>query len=224
MKLQMFNSHPAACFGGKYYVVDTGSPVSFSFDGANTLNIDGREFRFGSPVCKKEALDGLTGADMTGLIGMNVIAKTGLTLDPENGLLAFSANALKDSPAAVLSFDLFMGYYIVTNDVRLGAPLNNAIIDTGAPIPYVSARILAALEPTGESYEDFSPSFGALKGEYRKGALSFTGSGSARPVKVGAMPQLLDMFGIFDAILGVTSLTDKAIVFDFERKEIRLRS
>ena len=34
------------------------------------------------------------------------------------------------------------------------------------------------------------------------------------------MPQVIDMFGMFDAIFGVTALTDRRIVFDFDRQEM----
>ena len=44
----------------------------------------------------------------------------------------------------------------------------------------------------------------------------------SRGVKFGVMPQLLDLFGVFDAILGISALTDKRIVFDFNKRIIRV--
>lgn len=105
---------------------------------------------------------------------------------------------------------------------------------------YVSARRIGELEKTGllkktgEMYEDVSPELGALKGEYLCGDLVLRQGGRARRIQLGAdectrcvkfgtMPALLDMLGVFDAILGITALTDKQIVFDFERNLIGVR-
>ena len=225
MKLKMYNNHAVADYDGSLYIVDTGSPVSFRFDRADSIQINGLAFELSAPVCRKESLDKLAGTNVSGLIGMNVIAKTGLTIDLENGTLDFSADrrSVPDETEAVISFDLFGGYDIVTSDVCLNTPLKNAILDTGAPVPYISGRLISGLTPTGEHYEDFSPSFGSLSGEYLRGELSVPETALSRSVKFGRMPQVLDMFGMFDAILGITALTDKKVVFDFDRKEIRIK-
>ena len=118
-----------------------------------------------------------------------------------------------------------MGSYIVTNDIFLGKKLNNAIIDTGVPIPYVSSRLIPFFEKSGEMYKDLSPSYGVLQGELLYGDMFFDmGKHTVkRRIKVGQMPQILDMFGIFDAILGIAALTDKRIAFDFANKVIGIK-
>ena len=228
MKLFMFNNHPVVQIDGQYFIIDTGSPFSFKFDGTREMQICGQSFTLSAPHCTKRDVDTLTGADISGLIGMNVISKTGLTIDLKNGILEFSSNDQIDpgKTSAVLSFELFEllgAKYIITNDISSDVPLNHVIIDTGAPISYVSSRLLPMLTPTGEHYEDLSPEFGGvLQGEYYNCNLFLNGFRTARPVKVGTMPGMLDLFGMFDAILGISSLTDDKIVFDFDRKEIRI--
>ncbi len=227
MKLFLQNKHPVVSFPEGDFLVDTGSPISFNYLDIPVIEIDGRKHPFSQIVaCPKETADALTGGDIAGLIGMDILKKTGLTIDYENKTLDFSCGMDEIDPenAASLSFDFFMGAYMVTSDVTAGRRLKNAIIDTGAPVSYISARLTSLFEPTGESYEDFSPEYGVLRGEYRKGTLELnTDSGKrSRSVKLGVMPQLLDMFGVFDAILGISTLTDKRIVFDFNNRTIRV--
>ena len=205
------------------FIVDTGSPLSFNYLGFPALEIDGREYPFGSAVCPRETLEELTGRSIAGIIGMDVLRQTGLTVDMENMALDFSYVPCPDQTE--ISFGLFMGSYLVTDDVVLGRQLRNAIIDTGAPVPYISSRLTGLLAPTGETYEDLSPTYGVLRGEYLQGGLSLRTDalGRVRQVKVGLMPQIVDLFGLFDAILGVTALSDKRVAFDFRNSLIGVR-
>lgn len=227
MRLFMQNRHPVVRFPEGDYLVDTGSPLSFNYLGIPGIEIDGREYTFGQiRACPKETADALTGGNIVGFIGMDILQQTGLTIDFENQSLFFSCGTVADDPtdSASFSFDCFMGTYIVTSDLILGSRLKNAIIDTGAPVSYISSRLTNLCEPTGEAYEDFSPEYGTLRGEYLSGLLEInTENGRrSRSVRLGRMPQLLDMFGMFDAILGITDLTDKQIVFDFRKRMIRI--
>ena len=178
-------------------------------------------------ACPKEALDRLTGCDIAGILGLDILKQSGLTADLKQGRLELCCRT-EDMPAdrAELGFSLYMGAYIVTDDVALaqGGRLRKAILDTGAPVPYLSGRRSGALEETGERYHDLSPSFGELSGCFRRGELILpTGTGQrGRSVKFGQMPALLDNFGIFDAILGVSALTDRQIAFDFVNGRVYL--
>ena len=89
------------------------------------------------------------------------------------GTLAFSVktDGIDPNDYALLSFEFFMGNYLVTDDVFLGRQLHKVIIDTGACIPYISKRLSSMFEHTGEMYHDISPSFGVLQGEYLRGDL-----------------------------------------------------
>ncbi len=229
MQMDLPSNHPVVRLGGKEYLIDTGSPLTFSYDGDPSLEIDGREYAFSrsdliSLLCTEDAPTRLIGRRVAGIIGMDILSKTGLTLDFENRTAEFSfrPESAPGVPCAVLSFDLFMNHYIVTNDVILGRRLQNAIIDSGAPVPYVSERIAADLEKTGELYEDYSPDYGELRGEYRRGELILSAGGTeyAHSVKVGVMPAVLNMLGCFDAILGIQALTDKRVAFDFDNKKL----
>ncbi len=229
MELLMYRDHPAVRIGGNEYVVDTGSGRSFNYLRLRSLSIGPRTYPFWHEKhCSKSVLDELTGRDMAGIIGLDVISETGLTIDLEHMTLDFAA--LKEDehgPLAVLPFD--RRYGVVTTDAvsisrRLfDHRLQNAIIDTGAIVPYISQKHFRLLKETGETYEDSSPMFGRLAGEYRAGDIVLDGGRGkrTRAVRFGKMPQNLESMRVFDAVLGVSALTDRRIVFDFSRMEIR---
>ena len=228
MQLYLCNDHPVVNLGGEQYIVDTGSPVSFHYGGLQALEIGGQGFLLGSRgICDKETADALTGTDIAGFIGMEILQKTGLTIDLEQGTLDFACVPDPDASAvyAELSFDLYEGAFIVTDDLYLRRRLRGVIVDTGARIPYITSRLAEKLEQTGETYEDDSPLYGSLCGELLRGDLMFgaTDRDVVRSVQFGLMPQLLDLSGMFDGIVGMKELTDKRLVFDFEKKVLRVK-
>ncbi|MCR4724628.1 MAG: hypothetical protein K5772_04225, partial [Clostridia bacterium] len=156
MKLTMPNNHPVVRLGGDSFIVDTGSPVSFHYSGPQAVEVAGQGYLLcADPFCDKETADALTGIDVGGFIGMDILQKSGLTIDLENGELDFAAVPDPDPAAeyAQIPFDLFMGLYVVTDGLFLRRPLRGVIVDTGARIPYISSRLAGSLEKTGERYE-----------------------------------------------------------------------
>ena len=228
MQLFLCNNRPVVRLGGRNFIVDTGSPVSFHYGGRMALEIGGQGFLLCSRgICDKEMADALTGTDIAGFIGMEILQKTGLTIDLERGTLDFACVPNPDSSAiyAELAIDLYEGLYVVTDDLYLGRRLHQVIVDTGARIPCITDRLAGRLEETGEPYEDDSPQFGPLWGDLLRGSLVFgaTDRDVVRSVKWGLMPEILDLSGLFDGIVGISALTDKRLVFDFKRKVLRVK-
>ncbi len=237
MELLLFNGHHVVRIDGNNYVVDTGSPVTFNYLGLDALEIDGERYPFRNdvePPCSRAQLYWLTGRRMAGIIGLDVIRRTGLTIDLENGTLDFAVPEEEaDGPCAVLPFSFSAGQTIVTDAVSLGCGagervLRNVIIDTGATVSYVSEGCAGCLEATGELLEDYSPMLGQhISGHYLKGEVLLPADGGkrSRRVKLGIMPEMLEkaigmQLGCCDAVLGISALTDRRIVFDFNRMEI----
>ncbi len=224
MDLYLVKDHFVVRLSGKYYIVDTGSPCSFSYDGPGEIGIGGRSFRISAAPANvhKSMLDELTGGDVNGLIGTDILGKTGLTVDRATGSLDFTAPEGEPGDGhTLISFEYSNGL-LVTDDLILGRPLKNAIIDTGAVISYAAPGPAALLERTGEPYRDLSPTWRGLEGEYLSGELILPGRQEGRRVKVGLMPRALEVLGIYDAIIGPRDLSDGRIVFDFIRQEIRI--
>ncbi|MCR5214743.1 MAG: hypothetical protein K6E10_10020 [Eubacterium sp.] len=220
------NGHLVAGFSGKNYIVDTGCPLSFNYFNEKSLMLDnGREFDVnGSILCPKEVADDLSGMDISGFLGMDIIRKTGFTVDYNNKLFRFDAGSIDESDKnyLCLDFTLFLDNYILLDDVNIGGRIGKIIIDTGAPISYVSSGLLKLLEPLGERYHDYSPEYGELTGEYYMGILKIEREAGriVNDIKTGQLPGILEKFGLFDAIVGIKDITDKSIVIDFDKMNI----
>ena len=227
MKLIESNGYVIAKIEGNLFVVDTGSPLSFNYVGLDRLTVDGRSYAINAPsFCPKEKADSITGVDLAGFIGMDILKETNLTIDYENGELLFG---IKESVTPgpdfyFIPFDYLLGSYIVTDNILMNMePIGKALIDTGAPTSFVSERIARTLEKTGEHYEQDSGMFGVLTGEYRKGFMRFNSMAAAKysvPVKVGVVSGLLGAVAPVDAVIGANLLSEKCVIFDFENKRI----
>ena len=227
MKLYLPNNHIVVNLNGDYYIVDTGSPISFNYRAQPEIEIYGYGFPFNSMIgCSKDIADSLTGMDICGFIGLDILRRMNLSISFTDGSIFFNLAFLDDPHAkyTCIPFECFCNTYIVTSSLFLGSPLNNAIIDTGARISYLSSRILPLLNCTDEVYTDNSPEYGIIEGRCYCGDLKATVTNSRldRRIKVGQLPQELEAFGLFDAIIGITDLTDGRIIFDFRKQIIYL--
>ena len=227
MKLIESNGYVIAKIEGNLFVVDTGAPMSFNYIGLNQLNIDGRNYAISAPsFCPKEKADSITGVNLAGFIGMDILKETNLTIDYENKELLFGIKEnVKPGPDFYfIPFDYLLGLYIVTDNILMNMdPIGKALIDTGAPTSFVSERIARTLEKTGEHYEQDSGMFGVLTGEYRKGFMRFKSMAAAKynvPVKVGVVSGLLGAVAPVDAVIGANLLSERCVIFNFKEKRI----
>lgn len=227
MKLIESNGYVIAEIEGNLFVVDTGSPLSFNYIGLNQLNIDGWDYAINAPsFCPKEKADDITGVDLAGFIGMDILKETNLTIDYVNDELLFGIkeNVIPGPDFYFMPFEYLMGSYVVTDKILLNdEPIGKALIDTGAPTSFVSESIARRLEKTDEHYEQDSGMFGVLTGEYRKGFMRFNSMAAAKynmSVKVGVVSGLLGAVAPVDAVIGANLLSEKCVIFDFENKRI----
>jgi len=225
MKLYTPNKHIVAEIDGKFYVLDTGLPFSFSYTGDKSIRIEGKEHSL-SPagVFPKSMADSLTGMDISGFIGMNIISDTGLSIDFEQERLEFKVSE-EIGTTFDLPFSLWNGRYIETKVISIGTKLASVIIDTGACISYLSERYISGLKMTEETYRDENPQCGVIEGNFFLGEISFDGDEKGmytHPVKVGKLHPAFNGYGV-DAFLGLRTLSGKAVVFDFEHFRIGIR-
>lgn len=63
---------------GQNFIIDTGAPFSFNYLGLRVLEIDGRRFKFNNAaVVRKTMLDEMTGSDIAGIIGLDILRESG---------------------------------------------------------------------------------------------------------------------------------------------------
>lgn len=217
---------------GRNYIIDTGSPISFNYAGLTKITLDDREFAF-SPIiaCEKHVADELTGLDISGFIGMNIIKKTNLSVNFEKGEVIFGlqdVNATVTNPEFYLMpFEVDANLCIITDKILFASKhLNKTVIDTGASISYVSRKHLSEENRTQEKYFDAHPSLGNIHGNFYEGELSFSSMCALLYryiIKVGVMPEQLDALQMFDAVIGIDLLSEKYVAIDFQRKYICIK-
>lgn len=208
--------------GGRY-IIDTGSPVSFSFSGEDRITINEESFDLVPPFIPKEQADGLTGMDIEGFIGMDILSRTGLTLDRKNGWIVFDCIPPENggSKIGISVTSMMCMKYIFTGQLGInGNNLNKVILDTGAGISYVAAQYLDEKDRTDEKYEDVNPEIGEIAGYYYSAELWIPENSDARTVKVGEMPFAYTM--IADAIISPFLFGSEYLAFDFGRGTLYL--
>ena len=146
---------------GKLFILDTGSPVSFTFDDRNKLILKTLPFDLPGNLLgiKKEDMDKLSGVDVAGFIGFDIIQREGLTIDKQTQSVMFEADdtyGFTQFPVRNLSL---MGIGLMDMECDICGQRVKAIFDTGASIGYVHKSLIGDAECTGE-IEDFGPSFG----------------------------------------------------------------
>ena len=129
---EIINGHCIVDLEGKKWLVDTGSPTTFRFDGqGGCIELDGKVFSLErNRGYVKSAVDGLCGVNVFGMIGSDVLRSTSFTLcgDKKMQLLANKSDYSID-----ISFDsnVILGY------TEIEGRRVKTLFDTGAQINYL---------------------------------------------------------------------------------------
>jgi hypothetical protein len=190
----------------EWWIVDTGAPTSF---GTNSrIVLAGQEFSVAPNFLVVDAsqLSEYISMECTGLLGMDILGKFDLLLDPANQILEVSAGEL-EFEGEVVSLENLMGLPVVTAQIE-GRPYR-MVFDTGAQISYFQHQSLREFPQEGKM-TDFYPGFGQFETdihivEAEVGGLAFT-------LRCGTLPGLLGasfrMTGA-DGIIGNKILVDR---------------
>ena len=207
---------------GELFIIDTGSPVSFTFDEKNKLTLKTLPFELSVNLLgiKKEDIDKLAGVDVAGLIGFDIINKEGLTIDKKTHAVMFEADDLygyTQLPVRMLSV---MGIGLMDMECEIGGQTVKSIFDTGASVGYVHKSLIGDAEYVGE-VEDFGPSFGGeiktskYKIEVAIGDMTVSTELAKMTFAVESQVGLLG----YKAILGLNDFEWERVVIDpFEEK------
>lgn len=194
------------------FIIDSGSPISFAVDEdikSVLINNKKHNLKQCPNLSIKDITNRLTDKDVKGFIGMDILEKTGLTIDFKNNEVEFSSKV----GGHVLAFlNNSIDQYRTTKDIVINHNiLNNTYIDTGACISYVSEKYLKEENRTNEKYHDLNPLFGDIEGYFYNARIDKVTLGSGdygHTIKVGKLPPLLENLG-FDAVINPKILTDK---------------
>ena len=146
--------HPIITIDDKIYVVDTGSPASFSYTG--TIPLLGREYTVPYGEYILDDLNRVLGPRIDGLIGGEVLKRLGaVELDYSHNTITFHDMLPEVSGAAEIDVRVFLNYLVF--NMKIEGQMRRLFLDTGAPIPYLCDNILPKRDPDGY-VEDVTPS------------------------------------------------------------------
>ena len=137
---------------GSKVLLDTGSPMSFHADGVVALG--GRTYNVRTSlmgVGNGYVTDNV-GTPVDGLVGMDILGDGNVLIDVPDGRVVFGYPT--DGMTRIASGSA-LGYVSVNMDIR-GRRVT-VILDSGAPVSYVSTSLTDGLE-SAETVEDFNPS------------------------------------------------------------------
>lgn len=224
MKFILKNHHILIELEHNIYLVNTGSLLSFSYKNVGHVQIGKNEYLLShNYLIAKNVLDMLCECDISGVIGLDIIKNTGLTLDYQKEELEFKVNKKLKNKIPMEAQErekAVINHAIIVND----RVLTHTIIDTGAWVSYVAGRFLNEKDKTSRSYIDISPTIGRVSGFYYKTPVEIQGVKGSKEMKIvdlGVLHPRMELQG-YDGILSPDVLSNE-VSLDYENKIILLR-
>lgn len=219
------NGHHILETEGQLFVVDTGSPLSLSFDsGTDCVTIGGQDFILlpAQMVMNVRKLNELIGLEVDGIIGLDVLkAMSPVTFDRASGkILIRDADGEFENSADILTRDL-MGLEFTVCDILVDGQTRRVIFDTGACVGYFSGAMLKNAELVGKVH-DYAPSFGgsitadSYRVRYTLGSCETVSEIAKMPVSVGAQVRILGCEGI----IGLNDIPANVIRLDLDEGKL----
>lgn len=162
MNLSLLNNH-IVINESENILVDTGSPYSFHPSGFLTLDNDKVEVRSSLPGLSREYLSEKVGADIHGLIGMDIINKLPTFFHLRHGFIYFNDDGEYYGHPSFNMYKLpsvARGLFAII--ISVNHHFAKMIVDSGAPISYIHPRFLEGLTPDA-TLVDFSPYIGEFQ-------------------------------------------------------------
>ena len=187
------------CIGG-ILLVDTGSPMSFHEN--RLIHLEGEEFSVPTTIMGVDSsyIAEKVGVCVSGLLGMDIISKLGMTIDIPKGKLSFRPST--EGMNRILS-RMGMGY--ISMEMVVAGKSASVILDTGAPTSYVSKTFTEGLTPIGQ-VTDFNP---LVPGDtFETPIFEFPASfaGKEFTMKAGNLPSSLQIMLSFIGVDGVIGM------------------
>lgn len=202
--IKLSNGHILIEGGNGRLLVDTGSPLSFHESGR--LILGGQEFSVSTSLMGTDAeyVSNNVHERVSGLVGMDLIGRLGgVRIDVPAGKLAFGCGT--DGMMRIPSH-VGMGYVFM--DMTVNGRQVRVILDTGAPVSYVSPSLTEGLTPVGR-VTDFNP---MVPGDtFETPIFEFPASfaGKDFTMRAGHLPQLM---GVAISLLGVEGVVGMEIL------------
>lgn len=151
--LEVHHGYLLASAEDRRWLVDTGCPMSI---GEGTTRIGGRPRVLARPVAGfgPEALTGLAGVEVAGILGADVLLEAGCRIDLPGGVLVLAPRERLGRPVACGSRNL-LGTAVPAVSATLDGRGATLAFDTGAPLGYLPRGRGAARSGTGLRRRDY---------------------------------------------------------------------
>lgn len=173
--------------GSGWLLMDTGSPLSFHKDGR--IILCGEQFSVPTSLLNADAdyVSRNVKETVSGLVGMDIIGRFGVKFDLPAGKLTFGCPT---EGMTRLPSRMVMGY--MTVEMTLNGRQARVILDSGAPVSYVSRSFTEGLIPV-DRIKDFNP---MVPGDtFETDIFQFPASFAGRDfmMRAGHLPTLMSM-------------------------------
>lgn len=191
------------------FLIDTGSPLSFSATGE--IEVDGECIAVNTGLMGVDAnyVSEKVGQEATGLIGMDILGQRTVKIDYPNQTICFN---YEGEVGEELPSSVFQGSPCIELNIEGQQCL--MVLDTGAPISYAPRKVTAGKTPT-DSVEDFNPMMPGDVFTTPLYQLQTCVAGKEYSFTYGVLPQalgmMLGMVGI-DGAIGKALLDEYAVV------------
>ena len=218
-RLEIVDKHPVLTnFLGKRFLVDTGSPISMTVNSEPFL-LCGESFE-SSKLNIIDTVQDLSGLDVDGLIGLDVLSKFNVLVSYKDGFIKLSREAFH-IPGQMVNMHVMPLKSAVTFEANLNGQRVRCILDTGAASAnyVVSAKLVEGLESAGEC-EDFYPGVGRFRTtlyDMNFGEMNVPVKCGMLPSSLSALSRLISLMG--QAVIGFDLLSQvNAVAINFRDK------
>lgn len=221
---KLSNNHYIINIDGNNYLLDTGSPQSFSLKPSLTsVVINGMRFSLGpKPIGLSLSLTkSLVGMEVDGFIGMDIIRQTSLTIY-KDGIIEFSAISEKGTKLDLLKGTIFGGLRV---KMSCNGVVGAYFIDTGAKYGYANEYIFKnnkTIKPFDHVY-DYNPRIGSFDSDIYRFKVDF--GPIQKEIELGdSEPVRNDLEMMKSSIVGnITPLFDEVCVIDTQNYVLTIR-
>lgn len=184
---------------GSKVLLDTGSPLSFHADGIVALNGKTYNVRTSLGGADSRYVTDNVGTAVSGLVGMDILGESNILIDAPGGRVVF--DYATDGMTRVASSQ---GAYVFM-EMEIRGRRVKVILDTGAPISYVSSSLTEGLEVV-DVVDDFNPAVPG--GKYRVPRYEFSAAfaGHEFLMRAGHLPPDLQMAVSILGVKGVVGI------------------
>ena len=220
-KLNLIANHLFVEISGNQWLVDTGSPSSFG--AISSLEIGGAHFAISDSfmgMLNANSITKIINTPVTGLIGLDILAKFDIELDVKSEKISFSPEPIE---AMGHKFDLenFMGAPILK--LQSGTRTHRMFFDTGSQISFLQPDDLIN-HPQAGDVVDFYPGFGEFTTATHQ--VPFQLNPINLTLRCGTLPELLNgmllRMANVDGIVGHELCWNHKITYSARRQHLVL--